>query len=51
VLLTDLEENTTQEFASMTALGTFLNVSKQTISKYVQTGKAFRGRYLILRGP
>jgi group I intron endonuclease len=49
VLLTDLDGNVIKEFASMTLLGAYFNVSKQTISKYVQTGKVFRDKYIFLR--
>jgi len=49
VILTDLDGNVIKEFASMTLLGAYFNVSKQTISKYVQTGKVFREQFLFLR--
>jgi len=49
LLLTDLEGNTIQEFPSMTALGSYLNVSKSTVSRHVNSGQSFRGKYLFIR--
>jgi predicted GIY-YIG superfamily endonuclease len=51
VLLTDLDGNTIQEFPSMTALGSYLNITKLMVSRYVKTGRVFGGKYIFIRKP